>query len=369
MILPGLSWVLALASAPSAEVEIILPPREIGICVSGGGGEEQRALLYAEAAKVVAARRGLSARRVNLPSSEVCDRARLVSCWARRLESEPPVPQAIVWLSIEAGLDRAELTAAYFAPGEVLALDDHQPAPELEAEAQANLHLLEPVPWLLEGERRVMAVDELIGRSLAALGLDRPPLVLSVRHDCAGCRLHLDGQLLSEVAPKVLKLVGVRAGRRQITLSGADHQAAFGEVEVGEGGAQLELSVGPTSPPAAPPGGALAYGTIGAGGVALVLAGLAVIAGVSGPDRRCAASPCGWRFARLNEDRTFSEASPSGVPPLPLAVGAAAMAAALGVGWWQGAEVEWPYWLAGVLLGAAVVAGALLVEPTGATPP
>ncbi|MBK6684117.1 MAG: hypothetical protein IPG45_06550 [Deltaproteobacteria bacterium] len=369
MILRGITWVLALASAPAAEVEILLPPREIGICVSGGSGEDQRAQLFEEAAKVVAARRGLSARRVNLPSSELCDRARLVSCWARRLESEPPVPDAIVWLSIESGLQQAELTAAYFTPGLVLALDDHQSAAELEAEAQATLHLLEPVPWSLQSKRRVLAVDELIGRSLAALGLDRPPPVLLVRHDCAGCRLHLDGHLLSEAAPKVLKLVGVRAGRRQITLSGADHRSAFGEVEVGEGGAELQLSVGTAPPPAANPGGALAYGTVGAGGVALILSGLAVMAGASGPDRSCVAAPCGWRYARLDEDRNFSEASPGGVPPLPLALGAAVMAAAFGVGWWQGAEVEWPYWLAGVILGAGVAVGALLIEPAGASRP
>lgn len=101
----------------------------------------------------------------------------------------------------------------------------------------------------------------------------------------------------------------------------------------------------------------------------MVLSGLVVAAGASGPERSCAAGSCGWRYARLLEDRGFSEASPGGVPPLPLALGTAVMAAAFGVGWWQGTEVEWPYWLAGVILGAGVVLGALAVEPTGASPP
>lgn len=361
-----LAWVAI--AAPTAELELWLPPQAVGICVSGGD-EAQRDQLYREAARVVAARRDLAARRVNLPAPAECDRARLVSCWSRRLETEPLLPRAIVWLSIEEGRGSLQLTAAHFDPNQVLALDEHQPAAELEGQAQAALRLLEPVPWAKADAPPTAEVAGLIDGALAAMGLSGAPPTLVVRHDCFECRLHLDGQLLTESAPPVVRLLGIRPGRRQVALRGASGQSATGDVEVNAAGAELRLSASLPAPPVEDRGTALGYFTLGAGGAAVLLAGLAVVAGTSGPVRSCVAAPCPWRYARLFEDSTFAEAPPRGLPPLPFALGAATMAASFGLGWWQAKEAEWPFWLAGVILGAGVVLGALWIEPAGASPP
>lgn len=354
----GGGWLLGALFAATVPV-IELPPDAVGVCVSGGLAEADRLALLEVARQVVAGLPNLAPTTLALPPSSACDRARLVSCWARQLTNESAAPRAVLWLTAEAEGPDWTVTLAGFEPPRIVAGDALQGGAELEGEAQRTLQLAGP---FRVGAERTETLRAGIVQLLRGLGLPEPRSELRVRHACVDCSLWLDGRPILERAGPEVRLLGLRRGLHAVAVRGPKGNVVDLELNIDR--AQAEVQLG--SPVAAPEeeGSGLGVGALVGLGASVALGTLALAAGAGGAERRCGGGGCGWRYARLFEEPDLGGPAPGGFPPLPFALGAGVGTLALAVGWWVDPDSTWPFWILALLGAGGVVAGALLVEPS-----